>query len=204
MQASGSSLVICEHCDAVYRKRALGRGESAHCTRCGAVLYRYQRLSVQTVLSLSLAGLIVLVMANVWPIVHISTGGIHADSTLWGAIMAVWHDHSWIVAVIVAITLFFAPLLQLTLLTWVCGCCVAGHRPPGLVPAVRILRWLHPWSMIEVLVLGILVAAVKLDSVFDVVPGIGMWSFAVLMVLVTLVVSWDTRALWNSIPGESL
>lgn len=203
MKASGSSLVICEHCDAVYRRHALARGESAHCTRCGAVLYRHQRLSVQAVLALSLTGLIMLVMANVWPVVHIGTNGIHASSTLWGAIMTAWSEGIQVVAVIVAITLFFAPLLQLCLLTWVCGCRVAGHRPPGLVQAVRILRWLHPWSMIEVLVLGMLVALVKLHSVFDVVPGIGMWSFAALMVVVTLVASWDTRVLWDPVSGEA-
>lgn len=200
MTAGQSSLVICEHCDAVYRRRVLACGESAHCLHCGALLYRHRRLGVESVFALSLAGLIVLVMANVWPMIHIATAGIHATGTLWGAIVTAWHEHIPVVSVIVAITLFFAPLLQLSLLVWTCGFATAGLRAPGLVQAVRILGWLHPWSMIEVLVLGMLVAVVKLHSVFDVVPGVAMWSFAALMLLVTMVAAWDARALWDVTP----
>lgn len=200
MNTDATSLVICEHCDAVYRRRPLACGEKARCLRCHAVLYRHQRLNAGSVLALSLAGLILWLMANVWPTFSISTGGQHSATTLWGAIMASWQEQARLVSVLVAATLFFAPLLQLLLLIWSCGFVCAGRRPPALIQVVRVLAWLHPWSMIEVWMLGILVAVVKLHSVFDVYTGIGLWSFAALMVLITLVASWDTRALWERLP----
>ncbi len=196
MVPDASSLVVCEHCDAVYRRRPLARGERACCRICGATLYRHQRLGVDGVLALSVAGLIVWVIANAWPIFSIGASGVVSTSTLWGAVVAAWDEHVRVVAVLVAATLFFAPLLQLLLLTWACGFVSAGRRPPGLVQVVRVLKWLHPWSMIEVLMLGILVAVVKLDTVFDVTAGIGLWGFAALMVLITVVAAWDTRDLW--------
>ncbi len=202
MGPDASSLVICEHCDAVYRRHPLARGERACCVRCGAVLYRHQRLTVNAVLALSITGLIVWVAANAWPIVTIGASGITSSSTLWGAVVAAWDEHVRVVAALVAATLFFAPLLQLLLLTWACGFVVSGRRPPGLIQVVRLLKWLHPWSMIEVLMLGILVAVVKLQSVFDVTPDIGMWGFGVLMVLITALASWDTHDLWRQ-PMES-
>lgn len=197
-----SSLVVCEHCDAVYRRRSLTPGERAFCLRCGKVLYRYQRLDATSVLALSITGLIAMVVANLWPIVTIGTRGVASTTTLWGAITAAWNQGAMVVAIFTAIALFVAPLLQLLLLTWACAFVQVGRRPPGLVQVVRSLRWLRPWSMIEVLMLGILVATAKLHSVFTVTPGVGLWAFAALMVLVTLVASWDTHSLWNDVPRK--
>lgn len=202
MQPDTSSLVICEHCDAVYRRRPLACGERARCLRCNAVLYRHQRLGVNSVLALSVAGLIVMLIANVFPVVYIGVTGVTSTTTLWGAIIAAWHEHVKIVAAMAAVALFVAPLFQLVLLTWACVFVRAGKRPPGLIQVVRSLKWLRPWSMIEVLMLGILVAVVKLQSVFEVTPGVGLWAFAVLMVLITLVASWDTDELWDAVPEE--
>jgi len=203
MNTDAVPLVICEHCDAVYRRRPLARGEKARCVRCDAVLYHHQWMDAGSVLALSLAGLILWLMANCWPIFSIATGGLHDSSTLWGAVMAAWDGQARLVADLVAATLFFAPLLQLLLLAWACGFVVAGRHPPGMVPVVWILAWLHPWSMIEVWMLGILVAVVKLHSVFDIHVGIGLWSFAALMVLITAVASWDTRDLWDRLPERT-
>ncbi len=200
MHPEASSLVICEQCDAVYRRRALARGEKACCLRCGATLYRHQRMDVNGVLARAVAGLIALAIANLWPVVTIGTSGVSDTTTLWGAIIAAWHAHVRIVAVIAAVCLFVAPLVQMALLAWGCAFACAHRRSPGLVQVVRIVRWLEPWSMVEVLMLGILVAVAKLHTVFDVVPGVGLWAFAALMVLMTLLESWDTRMLWDAVP----
>ncbi|HEX7341177.1 MAG TPA: paraquat-inducible protein A [Rhodanobacteraceae bacterium] len=195
-----SALVVCEHCDAVYHRRRLVRGEKACCLRCGAVLYRHQWLSVEVVLALSVAGLIVMLIANLCPVVSIGASGVSSATTLWGAIIAAWHEHIRVVAAIAAVALFVAPLFQLSLLTWACAFVRLGRRPPGLIQVVRGLKWLYPWSMIEVLMLGILVAVVKLHTVFEVTPGVGLWAFAALMVLITLVAEWDTHQLWDAVP----
>ena len=39
-----SQLIVCEHCDSVYRRRALAPGEVARCARCAMPLYRASRL----------------------------------------------------------------------------------------------------------------------------------------------------------------
>lgn len=200
MHTDASSLVICEHCDAVYRRRSLACGEHALCRRCGAVLYRHQRLGINSVLALSVTGLIVMLIANLSPIFTIAVNGVTSTTTLWGAIIAAWHEHVKLVAALAAVALFVAPLFQLSMLAWACAFVRVGRRPPGLIQVVRSLQWLRPWSMIEVLMLGILVAVVKLQSVFTVTTDVGLWAFAVLMVLVTLVASWDTRRLWDDVP----
>jgi paraquat-inducible protein A len=166
------------------------------------VLYRHQRLGADAMLALSLAALLVMLIANVSPIVYVDVSGSSGATTLWGAILASWDEHIGVVAVLAALTLFFFPLLQLLLLVWVFAFLRAGRRPPGFVAAMLALRRLHPWGMIEVLMLGLLVAVVKLSTVFEVAPGVGLWAFAALTVLVTLVASFDTRELWDRVPAR--
>lgn len=72
----------------------------------------------------------------------------------------------------------------------------AGRRAPGFAPAMRLLVGLRPWSMVEVGLLGILVAVIKLSSSLQVAPGAGVWALAVLMVLITVIASRDVDRLW--------
>lgn len=72
-----------------------------------------------------------------------------------------------------------------------------GRRVPGFAPAMKVLLMLQPWSMIEVGMLGILVAVIKLSSLVRVAPGAGIWATATLMVLITLIASRDLHQLWD-------
>jgi len=51
--------------------------------------------------------------------------------------------------------------------------------------------------MIEVFLLGVLVAIVKLSSIATVVGGPALWAFMVLTVLLTSVLAFDPRGFWE-------
>lgn len=195
-----SGLIICEHCDSVYRRKSLKKGEKARCQLCGAVLYRQSRLTAESVLALSLTGLVLLIFANSWPVFAIDMQGIHSSVTLWGAISACWQQGARLVSVLLGVTLFAAPLLQCLALAWMCGFAYTGRRAPALGDLSRLLHALHPWSMVEVWMLGVFVAIVKLYSMFEVHWEAGLWSFAALMLVVTLLASWDINQLWDDLP----
>jgi paraquat-inducible protein A len=57
--------------------------------------------------------------------------------------------------------------------------------------------------MTEVFMLGIVVALVKISHTFQVVPGVALFAFAALTILLTLIMSYDLRALWalRPLPG---
>ena len=189
-------MTVCEHCDAVHRWRVLERGEAARCVRCGAVLYRSPWLGVDSMFALSLAAAITFVIANTWPIVTLELNGIRSSATLWQAIVATWHDGAGVVAVLVALMLFFFPLLQVLLFGWVLGFVRASRQPPGFAVIMRVLGTIRPWSMVEVFMLGTLVAVVKVGSIFDVILQPGIWAFAALTALLALVASFDLRRIW--------
>ncbi|MDQ0010091.1 paraquat-inducible protein A [Luteibacter jiangsuensis] len=194
---NAQELIVCEHCDSVYRRRTLARGEVADCVVCGAVLERHQWLGVDAQFALIVAAFIVFVIANVSPIVTLGLSGMTAATTLWGAVIAMWNDGAQVVAFLSAMTLFFFPLSQILIFGWVLWFARDGRRAPGFAQAMSALVRVKPWSMIEVFMLGTLVAVVKAHTYFDVVPGPGIWAFGFLTLLVTLFSSHDPRQLWD-------
>lgn len=194
---NAQELIVCEHCDSVYRRRPLARGEVADCAVCGAVLERHQWLGVEAQFALIVAAFIVFVIANVSPIVTLGLSGMTAATTLWGAVIAMWNDGAQVVAFLSAMTLFFFPLSQILIFGWVLWFARDGRRAPGFAQAMSALVRVKPWSMIEVFMLGTLVAVVKAHTYFDVVPGPGIWAFGFLTLLVTLFSSHDPRQLWD-------
>ena len=100
-----------------------------------------------------------------------------------------------------AMTVMVVPFLQILLLGWVLGFAWRGRRAPGFVLAMKVLQRLRPWSMVEVCLLGALVAIVKLSGFMAVVPGIGIWALAALTFLMTLISSRDLHVFWH-VPME--
>jgi paraquat-inducible protein A len=194
------ALLICEHCDTVYRRRTLARGDVARCACCHAELERHQGLSLTALLALILTAMIVFVQANMWPIVTLGLNGQSSGATLWGAIITMWQQQAQVVSVLAAATLFFFPLTKMLLLGWLLWFARLGRRAPGFVPMMVVLHYLRPWTMSEVFVLGALVAIVKAHLYFDVVADPGIYAYAVLTLLITVFAGVDLRQLWELTP----
>lgn len=190
-------LVICEDCDAVHRRAALPDGAAARCLRCGARLYRQGRFGLQTMLALTVATAIVFVLANAYPIVTLELAGTRIAATLWGAVLETYDSGVGVVAALAAATVFFFPLLQVLLFLYVLVPLTRGAVPRHFASAMHALRALQPWSMVDVFMLGVLVAVVKLAGLAEVIPGVGLWAFAVLTLLLTALTSFDHHRLWD-------
>ena len=178
------SLIVCEHCDAVYRKRQALEDEGVliRCTRCGASIEREQRLRPNAMLALALAALVVFAIANFCPIADVELYGARNTATLWGAIIAAWNQDVGALAVLAALTAFFFPLAELLAATYVLWPLAQGRRPRGFGGAMRVLRFARDWSMTEVFMLSAVVAFVKLNGIagLTVTAEAGLWAFAAL------------------------
>lgn len=197
------ALVVCEHCDSVYRRHDLGVNEIARCGRCRAVLYRASRLDIDHLLALTLAAAIVFVIANVSPVIRIAVSGMHNEANLLQAISALSQGSALLVGLVAGATLFGVPLLQIALLGWVLLFARAGRRAPGFGAAMRVLHWIRPWSMTEVFLLGVLVVIVKLSGMLNVIAGPGTYATVVLTVLITVIAKRDVRTLWERLSDNT-
>ena len=89
------------------------------------------------------------------------------------------------------------PALKLFALTYLFLPLRLGRAAPHFALVFRMMRAVHPWGMVEVFLLGILVSVVKLENLASVVPGIALWSFGALMLLMAALSSvFDPRGLW--------
>lgn len=189
-------LVICEHCDAVYQRRALAKGEVASCGACGSVVYEARNLNVRERLALSVTAAIAFLIANICPVITINLHGLESHTTMWQAALALAQGDAAPIAVPTAAVAVLVPLFQIVLLIWVLLYARTGQRAPGFAQAMKMLNILRPWSMVEVCMLGILVAVIKLSSLVQVYPGAGVWATAGLMILMTLIAGRDVSQLW--------
>jgi paraquat-inducible protein A len=191
------ALLACEQCDLLQRETSLPPGGTARCRRCGAPLYRHRPHGLERSLAYVLGALVLFVIANVYPVVGLKVQGELVQTTLFGAVHAIYAEGMWPVAILVLATAMIAPFLQLTAMAYLLVPLNAGRAAPAHEQVFRTLSLARPWVMPEVLMLGVLVALVKLAAIAAVVPGIGLWSLAGEMVLLALAAAaFDPHAYW--------
>lgn len=201
-QLSLAKIICCEECDAIYKKIELTAGEQAYCICCGAELYR-QPTNLLTLFVLTLTSLIVFVIANSLPIIRVELQGQFSQTTLLGAISTIFHSKFPFISVVVLITTFIVPLLDLLLLIIVLFfICFLKIRPFFLISLLKILFLFRTWGMLEVFLIGILITIVKLMMMVVVVPGIALWAFVILSILVVNITSVTSEELWDAIERE--
>ncbi|MBB4864966.1 paraquat-inducible protein A [Pseudomonas nitritireducens] len=197
--ASATRLIICEYCDAVYERLPLLRHQRALCVRCGGVLQRHNPLTIQQRLALAITAAVLLAFANLYPIMSISMQGLGNAATLWDAVLILSRGPITGIALVLALAVILAPTLQVALLVWVLAFALGGRRAPAFAFCMRWLEALRPWSMLEVCLLGTLVAVIKLAGLLDVIPGIGLVAMAALSVLILYIAGKDIRDLWEQV-----
>ena len=201
-----TQLVVCHDCDLLQREIPLNPGCAASCSRCGAVLYRNATDSIGRTLAYTLAAAVLFVIANVFPIFAIEVQGSRSAINLLGAVRSLWDQKMQFISLLVFLTTILIPALELITMTYLLLPLKFRRVPAGCIPILRMMRIVEPWSMLEVFMLGVLVSLVKLTSSFKVIPGVALWSFGVLTLLLAAAASsFSARDVWTRLdrkPGE--
>ena len=200
------SMIACHECDLLHRIQPLPDGTAAKCVRCGAVLYREKKDSLDRTLSLTIAGAVLFIVANTFPFLAMKKGGLVQQTTLITGIKGLYAQGMESLALLVLLTSILVPLAQLACMLYVLVPLKFNRVPRNLALVFRFLRSLQPWGMMEVFMLGILVSYVKLGKMATIVPGLALYSFVVLIfVLAGAAASLDPRIVWDKLKvGESL
>jgi paraquat-inducible protein A len=190
-------LTACHDCDLVVEEPPVPQGDSAICPRCGALLLKRRKDSIERTLALTVAGLLLFVVANLFPFLTFEMQGQSTQTTLISGSRDLYEQGQQIVAGLVLLTTIVAPLLQLGLLLYILGPLHLGRRPRGLALAFRWVQHARNWSMMEVFLIGILVSLVKLMDMANIVPGIALWAFALLIpILAAASSTLDPDEIW--------
>lgn len=200
MMAS-ASVVSCDTCGLVQALDRLPPGAAAECTRCGSFIAAgSSRSRLELVAALSLAALVLYVPANTYPILKMYLHGAYSESTVWDGVVTLMTYNEWAVAVIVFLASMVIPLVKLAGLF-----ALVLTARMGWSRHLRERTWLYkfidaigPWAMLDVFLLAVLVALVKLSSWAKVIPGPGLLAFTAMVVLTMLAsAAFDPKLIWE-------
>lgn len=192
------TLIACHECDLLHRVQPLPEEGAAKCARCGAVLYRRKRNSLDRSLAMAIAGLILFILCNTHPFMALKREGLVQQTTLITGVQELYRQGMWGLALLVLFTSILAPFIHLTGMLYVL-LPLKFNRLPWMLPFIfRIQQKLQPWAMLEIFMLGILVALVKLAKTATVVPGIALYALvALILVLAAAAASLDPGVVWE-------
>jgi paraquat-inducible protein A len=204
--ASAENIVACPVCALAQRIEAGHPGAAFECMRCGAFLGREpERDSLHLTAALTLAALVLYVPANLYPILRMYWSGAYSESTVWDGVVSLAHSNQWFVAVIVFLASIAIPLFKLASLFYLV---ISAQLRSRALPGLRTRLWrfvdvVGPWAMLDVFLLAVLVALVKLRTLATVLPGPGLAAFCAVVVLTILAsATFDPRLIWTTPPNK--
>lgn len=187
------------------RKPLLQDGESAECPRCGYELFSHRHHVVRRSMALVLTALLLYVPANFLPIMQLNLLGQISQDTVWSGVLGLYESGMQGIAVVVFLCSMAVPLLKLLCqLLVLLSIRLDFGRSYGLL-LYRIYHHMREWGMLEVYLMGILVAMVKLMDLADLSLGLGLFCFiALLLVQVWLEVTMSPHQIWEALSGENI
>ncbi len=191
-------LIICKKCATLQKKIVLKPNTKARCIKCKSTLYRKHYDLLDKSLALSFSTLILFIVANLFPIVTIDLGGTVNGITLSSVFISMFEEQFYFTGLISAFVIFLLPFtLILTFLTLLIFMKLRIYES-AVKKMLVFLASLLPWNMVEIFLISILIAMVKLIGHAEIHFGISFWALTV-FVLFDLYMSKNISliALWG-------
>lgn len=170
------------------------------CPRCGSTLHLRKPNSVQRTMAFMAAAAVLYVPANILPIMTVVELGDVTTNTITGGMITFWRSGAYPIAIVIFTASILIPLLKIVSLTWLCLAASGKLSPsPGMLGKIYwFTELLGRWSMVDIFVVGILVALGQLGNYMTITAGPGALAFAGVVVLTMFAaMSFDPRLLWD-------
>lgn len=168
------------------------------CPRCEAKTYFRKPNSMERATIWMLTALILLIPANLLPIMDTINLGQHTPATIFSGIVIMWKSGSYPIASLIFLASICIPIVKAILLFYLIAQTSKCHSPKKASQLYRLLEIIGKWSMIDVFVVIVLVSLVQLGNVLTVEPMIGIVFFTTMVLCQMIAVhSFDPRILWD-------
>lgn len=199
----------CSSCGLFQIVPDLHPGRVAECSRCGTMLERKRRTSpIIAPLTFCLASLILYLALLVCPLMTIDVHGRDNMVTIRSGPHALIEQGFSLIAILISIATIIMPAIVLSFMLFILYGASARKIPPF---AREILAWyekLRPWSMIEVYVIGLIVAYSKLVDLAVVKLLSGSFIlFALMFMMAAMDSTFNSEFFWRRLSphrGEPL
>lgn len=193
-----ATLRPCRCCGLIQHVVDVNEGFEARCARCNAVIRTAAApRSMARAAAFALGALILYPAAMLLPVIEIERMGHTSSATIWSGVVDLIADGSILVGLIVLLCSIVIPLVKILATFLICsGEMFMHHRHRAMT--YRWLEWIGRWGMLDVLLVALLVAVVKLGSWLQVHPGPGAAAFAGVVILSLLASAvYDPEAIWH-------
>lgn len=198
-------LLSCHDC-ALLAEAPAGANDRLVCPRCGATLHDRKPNSLTRTWALVCTAGILYIPANVLPMTITSTLGTTQADTIISGVIYFMQTGSWAVAAVIFIASIFVPLAKLLILSTLLLSVQfrLRWRPKDRTMLYRLTEMVGRWSMLDVYVVTILVALVKLGAVASIEAGPAAVYFAAVVVITMIAVeSFDPRLIWDALEEDA-
>ena len=177
------NLVICHQCFTLHQEVPITDGSKACCKECGTVLYRYDSRLAEHGIALSLSALIFFIVANFFPLVKIEILGHEQFITITKMIFSLFENGFFIVGLILSFLLLIFPLMIIVIYILLFILLYFAKGQQLTKDLLILLADILPWSMMDIFLVSILVALVKLIGYAQIHMGIAFWALFVFVLL---------------------
>lgn len=198
--AAGAGLLNCHRCSLLVRRPSMGDGQAVRCPRCGARLHSRKPNSISYTWALVIAAAIFYIPANLLPVTITTYLGTTQKDTIMSGVIYFMQTGSWGIALIIFVASIVVPLAKLAVLSGLLLSVQRGSRwrPGERTRLYRLTELVGRWSMLDVFVVTVLVALVRLGYLSTIEAGIGVVYFAAVVVMTMIAaMTFDPRLIWD-------
>ena len=202
--ALAASCASCHACGKLARMPA--SAHAATCSRCGGALHHRKPMSIQRTWALVIAAAVCYVPANLLPVMVMTSLGKTEGDTIMSGVIYFVTSGDWPLALIIFTASVFVPLMKLGLLTFLLISVQrrSSWRPVERTRMYRLTEAIGRWSMVDIYVVTILVALVRLGNLATIEAGAGAVFFgSVVVITIFAAESFDPRLIWDNCDARS-
>ncbi|CNI13826.1 PqiA family integral membrane protein [Yersinia frederiksenii] len=185
----------CCQCDALFSLPPLNGQQTAYCPRCSAKITSGRDWSLTRLTAIAVAMLLLMPFAFTEPLITIRLLGTRIDASLLEGIWQMSRQGDPITASMVAFCILGAPI---TLTVSILYLRIGSRIGMNLRPILLMLERLKEWVMLDIYLIGMVVACIKVKEYADVMPGTGLIAYLTLTLLSILaLVHLNLEQLWE-------
>lgn len=200
MSACDAGLVGCHKCGTVHKPQL------SDCRTCGAKLRSRKPNSLQNTWAWLMTGLVFYVPANTFPLLTNRVFGSDDGHTIIEGIILFFEKGDYLVAIVIMTASLLIPMSKFLIIAFLVLSIqfrwdLSLHARLILY---ELVEFIGRWSMIDVFVVALLAALIRLGTVISILPGPGSICFALSVIFTMLSAQCiDTKLIWDESSKES-
>lgn len=174
--------------------------DQKQCGRCDTSGHARRKNSLQWTMALLITSIFLYIPANLLPIMITQVLGTPMPSTIMAGVVLLWSEGSYPVAMVILIASIMVPTMKMIAIGWLCWDANSNKEidRERLHVIYEVVEFVGRWSMIDVFVIAVLSALVRMGQLMSIYPDIGALLFASVVILTMFAaMTFDPRLIWD-------